>query len=53
MQQRLSARLICQFLLTSRPLGRQPEYVAETIRIAADAGLVGCNIENAMKDKGP
>ena len=29
----------------------EPEYVAETIRLAADAGLVGCTIENAMKDK--
>ncbi|MDP7391382.1 MAG: isocitrate lyase/phosphoenolpyruvate mutase family protein [Alphaproteobacteria bacterium] len=31
--------------------GDEPEYVAEIIRIAADAGLVGCTIENAMKDK--
>ncbi len=32
-------------------LGDEAEYVAETIRLAADAGLVGCTIENAMKDK--
>lgn len=31
--------------------GDEPEYVAETIRLAADAGLVGCTIEDAIKDK--
>jgi len=31
--------------------GDAPTYVAETIRLAADAGLVGCTIEDATKDK--
>lgn len=31
--------------------GDSPETVAETIRLAADAGLVGCTIEDATKDK--
>ena len=29
----------------------EAEYVAGTIRLAADAGLVGCTIEDAMKGK--
>ena len=31
--------------------GDEPEYVAETIRLAVEAGLVGCTIEDATKDK--
>lgn len=31
--------------------GDAPELVAETIRLAAEAGLVGCSIEDASKDK--
>jgi 2-methylisocitrate lyase-like PEP mutase family enzyme len=30
--------------------GDAPEVVAETIRLAADAGLVGCTIEDATRD---
>ncbi|MEC8198753.1 MAG: isocitrate lyase/phosphoenolpyruvate mutase family protein, partial [Pseudomonadota bacterium] len=32
-------------------LSDEAEYVAGTIRLAADAGLVGCTIEDAMKGK--
>lgn len=31
--------------------GDEAEYVAGTIRLAADAGLVGCTIEDAMKGR--
>jgi 2-methylisocitrate lyase-like PEP mutase family enzyme len=30
--------------------GREPEAVAETVRLAADAGLVGCTIEDSSGD---
>ena len=30
--------------------GDSPEYVAETIRLAADAGLAGCSIEDMTSD---
>jgi len=31
--------------------GDQPKFVAETVRLAADAGLVGCSIEDFSGDK--
>jgi 2-methylisocitrate lyase-like PEP mutase family enzyme len=31
--------------------GDEPEVVAETIRLAAEAGLVGCTIEDATRDQ--
>ena len=31
--------------------GDAPEVVAETIRLAADVGLVGCTIEDATGDE--
>ena len=31
--------------------GDSPEIVAETVRLAADTGLVGCTIEDATGDK--
>src|SRR5881394_3840754 len=31
--------------------GDEPEAVAETIRLAAEAGLVGCTIEDATRDQ--
>src|SRR5579872_1277161 len=31
--------------------GTSPEYAAETVRMAADAGLVGCSIEDSTGDK--
>ncbi len=33
--------------------GEAPDYVAETIRLAAEAGLAGCSIEDTARSQGP
>jgi 2-methylisocitrate lyase-like PEP mutase family enzyme len=40
-------RICPSLLIWERGFGDAPEVVAETIRFAADEGLVGCTIEDA------